>query len=179
MWDWAEGESDNDLTKNYPFPVPRIRDLPNEFRSNCCDLHSYSLPPDKERSQETTVDTEGTLSNNLVPIPYCTCTVIGADDSSYTISDEDTEDEQKSLGDYPHDSNLQPLRHVKPARHSNIHSIAHSYNPRRSHRTLRYRSLRRHRSYAKSIVEEPPDASQQDVAKARLKFFHKTQNLRL
>ena len=163
LLDWAEAEPDDDLTKNYPFPVPRIRDLPDEFRTECCSLHSCRTSPTKEKSQNS-ANTEGTISCNPATQPLIT--VEGpADDSSHTSSDEFTEG-RRGIVHYPKRNG-----HVKPPHHSNARSSFHTYAPRRYHGSARFRSLRQRKTSAKSIVEEPPDASAEDIAKARHKLL--------
>ena len=109
LWDWAEGEPDDELTKNYPFPVPRIRDLSSELRTECCKLHP--APPTKKKS---TVTIESAKSYDPAPLPNAT---IESDGSDYTSSDENNRKGRKSLVHHSSDSKLLPPGHVKPPRH--------------------------------------------------------------
>ena len=170
LWDWAEEEQDDDLTKNYPFPIPRIRDLSGEFRTECCKLHSHSAPPTKKKSRKAAATVGGAISYPA-PLPSFT---IASDDGDYTSSDENTRKGRKNLIHHSSDSKLQPPGHVKPPRHDYVRYSVR--NPRRHHGTSRF-SSRRQKSYVKSIVEEPPNASQQEIAKAKLKLLHKGQHL--
>jgi len=54
--DWAEEEPDNDLTKNYPFPIPRIREISDEFDSFIND----------DESNQTKAMPISTDENNIV-----------------------------------------------------------------------------------------------------------------
>ena len=167
LWDWAEEQEEDDLTKNYPFPVPRIRDLSGELRIECCKWHSHLASMPKNKSRKVTA-----VAN---PAPLQSLTT-ASDDGDYTSSDENTRKEQKSVAHYSSDSKLQPPGHVQPPRHEHIHYSVR--NPRRYRGTTRF-SSRRHRSFVKSIVKEPPDASQQEVAKAKRKLLHKSQHLEM
>lgn len=174
LWDWADKESEDDLTKNYPFPIPRIRELSSELTAPCCSLHSNLVAPTKERSQST--------SNNERPSSYDptslpTVTVI-ADDSNNISSDEDAEGQQKNLVHYFSDSQMQPLGYVKSIRRGNVQHGVRRSTTRRHHGTSRLRARRYLTSSVKSIVAGPPDASQEDVAKAKRKFL-RTQKLEL
>ena len=171
LWDWAEGEPEDDLTKNYPFPVPRIRDLSGELRTECCKLHSYSAPLTKKKSRKATPTIESAKSYDPAPLPNAT---IESDGSDYTSSDENTRKGRKKLFHFSSDSKVLPPGHVKPPRHDHVRYSVR--NPRRFRGTSRFIS-RRHKSFVKSIVEEPPDASQQEIAKAKLKLFHKGHHL--
>lgn len=165
MWDWAEGEPDNDLTKNYPFPVPHIRELPSEYRTECCSLHSCSVPANEESLQESSANIEDTDSLQ------CTVIITNNDGNSQTTCDEDMESGQKN---HVNDAELQPAGYVKPICHKNIRYSVHGS---RCYGISQFRSLRHvhNSSYAKSIVEEPPDATEEEVTKAQLKLFSQTQ----
>ena len=147
LWDWAEGEPEDDLTKNYPFPVPRIRDLSSVLRT---ELH----PEPK--------------SNDPAPLPNVT---IESDaDSDYTSSDT-RKGGQKKFIRRSSDSKL-----LKPARHDHVY-YSLNCNSRRYRGVSRRYSSYRYKSFVKSIVEEPPDASQLEIAHAREKLFHKSQHI--
>lgn len=165
LWDWAEEQEEDDLTKNYPFPVPRIRDLSGEVRTECCRLHSHMTPLIKKKSRKVAPVT------NPASLPSVT---IASDDGDYTSSDENSRKGRKILVHHSSDSKLQPPGHVKPPRHDHMRYSVRS--PRRYHRMSRFTS-HRHNSFVKSIVEEPPDASQQEITKAKLKLSRKGQHL--
>ena len=172
LLDWAEDEPDNDLTKNYPFPVPRIRDLPSEFSTDYFSLNSHSVPSTKETSKNST-NTKDVVSNDAIPLPNA------ANSISHTSSDEEeAESRQKTLVHYSSDSKLHSC-HTKPAHHRAVSTSFYTHSSRRHHRSARSR-LHEHRgSFIKSIVQEPPDASEQDVARAQAKLFNKSQKLEM
>ena len=165
--DWAEKEPDNDLTKNYPFPVPRIRDLPSEFRTDCCNLHSHSVPSAEEMSQyAAATNTEDAVSHDhdVVSLAVINTT----DSSSHTSSDdEEAESKKRRLAHFSSDSKLQTAHHTKLTHHGNVSQSLHIPSPRKYRRTSRSRRLG---SIVKSIVQKPPDASEQEVARARAQF---------
>ena len=161
MWDWAEGGSDDDPTKNYPFPVPRTRDLSDKFRTQCCKLHSYSTPLYKKKSQTAPATAEN------IPSDYPANFTAKSDDGQYTSSDENTEEGQNSVVHHFSDSILQPPGFKRLPYHVHVCYC----NPKRHYSTCRFRSIRHKRS-VKNAMEEPQDASQRQIAKAKLKKGH-------
>ena len=170
LWDWAEC-IDDDVTKNYPFPAPRVRDLPSEFITECCELHSHSAPSTNKESSKAASNIKDASSHNPASLSHFTVT---PDDGDYASSDESTKGGPKNLVCYSSDSNLQPPRHVKPPHHDHTH---YSFrNSKRYRGTYRFRS-RKHKNSTRCTAGAPPDASQQDIAKAKHKLFHKGQSL--
>ena len=165
LLDWAEGEPDNDLTKNYPFPVPRIRDLSSEFSTDLCSVNSHSVPSTEESSQNA-ANTKDAVSHDPIPLPNV---VEMINSSSHTSSDEEEpEIRQKTLVHYSSDSKILP-HHIKAAHHGTVSTSlnTHSWRHRRA-------QLHGHcGSLIKSIVQEPPDATEQDVARAQANFLNK------
>ena len=131
--DWAEGEPRNDLRKNYPFPVPRICDLPSEFRTECCNLHSHSVPSAEEMSQYAATNTEDAVSHNAVPLPSFAVTNV-TDSSSHTSSDEEAMSEKRRFVHFSSDSKL-IFHGTKPAHHENFSHTLHISSPRKYRRT--------------------------------------------
>ena len=166
--DWADKEPDNDLTKNYPFPVPRIRDLSSEFRTECCNLHSHSVPSAEEMSQNAAAaNTEDAVLLDAVPLQnFAEINATGSSSSHTSSNDEEAKSRRRRLSHISSDSKLVTLRRTKPAHHKDF---SHSLNiPSEYHCTSHSRFL--YGSVVKSIVEEPPDASKEEVDKARQKF---------
>ena len=158
LLDWVEGEPDNDLRKNYPFPVPRIRNLPSEFRTECCSLHSHSVPSAEEMSQYAATNTEDAVSHDAVPLPSFAATNV-TDSSSHTNSNEGAKSKKRKLAHFSSDSKLQTSHHTKPTHHENL---SQSLNiSREYYHTSQSRSKLLYGSVVKSIVQEPPDASEQ------------------
>ena len=173
LLDWVEDEPDNDLTKNYPFPVPRIRDLPSEFSTDHFSPNSHSVPSTKETSKNS-ANTEDAVSNDAIPLPNVVNSI------SHTSSDEEeAESRQNTLVHYSSDSKLHSC-HTKPAyNHRTVSTSFYTRSPRRHHRRARSRLHEHHGSFIKSIAQEPPDASEQDVARAQAKLFNKSQKLEM
>ena len=88
MWDWADGEPD-DLTKNYPFPVPRVRDIPSKLRTECCSLHSGSTAPmaTEAELQNVVANNSRVLSHD--PAPPSANVTVTADGGNHTSNGED------------------------------------------------------------------------------------------
>jgi len=158
--DWTEGESDNDLTKNYPFPVPRIRD---EFRNLMCTCDSHQTTavsvPKKKDEVENYEDSRNTvISNNSV-----------ADHNSYT---GDVLVRAYTDSRVPSPTNILPVpaiqRRVKSQRDYNHHNnpIKCAYCELNLSHTRRFTDT-------KSTAKEPRTASYKDVARARSKIQSK------
>ena len=131
LWDWADREQDDDPTKNYPFPVPRIRNISNKFRTPCCQAHLQKTK--KKKMQKTFAANKNVM---YIPPPLPNHNI---NDGDYTSSDENSD---------------------------NSSDLALQKQPDRN-------------SDAKSLMEEPPDASQQEIAKAKLKLLHNNHNLEM
>lgn len=163
MWDWAEGEPDNDLTKSYPFPVPRIRELSSEFAMATC-------VPDLDSSSSKSADEE------TMPVPSIQCE--SELPLTHNESIEPMKNTKKGLSHSSSDSELL----VAPRQYTTYHNhLTTNKNnntvgvPRRA----RKRRSARHFTVVKSIVVEPPDANQEDVSKARYKLQNKAQTLQV
>ena len=168
LWDWAEREQDDDPTRNYPFPVPRIRDFSHEFRAPRYKIHSCSTQSTKKKKSRKGFAATSGMINNPPLLPN-----FNSNDSDNTSSDENT-----GLRHYFSDSALKRQSgHMKQPRYRNTCYIIRSQ--RRHYGSSRFRSLKSNTSFAKSVVEQPPDASQQEVAKAKLKLLHKGHNLEM
>ena len=124
-------------------------------------------------TKETSKHSADAVSNDAIPLPNA------ANSGSHTSSDEEAaESRQKTLVHYSSDSKLHSC-HTKPAYHRTVSTSFYIHSPRRHHRSARSR-LHEHRgSFIKSIVQEPPDASEQDVARAQSKLFNKSQKLEM
>ena len=176
LLDWAEGEPDNDLTKNYPFPVPRIRDLPSKFSIDFCSLNSHPVSSTEETSQNAAVNTKDAVSHEAIPLKNVVTTV---DNSSHTSSDEEeAEIRQKTLVHYSSDSKIL-THHIKPAHRRTVSTSLNTHSTRKYHRRARSRLHKHLGSFIKSITQEPPDASEQDVARAQAKLFNKSQKVEM
>ena len=143
--------------------------------TECCDLHSSSSVPPKAESQDV-VTNNSAISHDLTSLPNVRITSDGSDHN--TSSDEDDKVEQNHHSSDSGDLRLQLPSHINPVHHGNaLHSIP-VRSKRRHHGTTRFRTRQRSLTYdVKSIVAEPPDASQQDIAKAKRKLFPRTQKL--
>lgn len=153
MWDWAEGDQDDDLTENYPFPVPHIRELSSEYTIPGCDSDlnssSSSLTDEDSAAVPSTKSQEPVISYN------------------------------KSLNRSLSDSNLFQVTHRSNEQHKSYMTSGNSHTINVfSHGGAQQRSTRR-QTVAKCVVVEPSDASQGDVLKARFKLQSKKQALQL
>ena len=166
MWDWADGEKDDDPTKSYPFPVPRIRDLSSEFAMPSCN-------PDVNSSPELGVEDEE--DSNAVPV-HNNSEVPLMDEESMASQKPTRNDDKSENHLFSHSDSFQVVHMHKPKkRHTTYHLTNNDKNntlnvPRRS---AAYRRSPRHFTYVKSIVADPPDATQDDVYKARFKLQSK------
>ena len=164
MWDWTDGEKDNDLTKSYPFPVPRIRDLSSEFAMPSCVQDLDYIPSDEDSMAAP-------LMHNNTEVPMIR---------------EETVTSQEPMSDDRNTNDLQSSQVAhKPKKQYITYNPKHMTNDERieiSSRSLpRYRytgpHLRSRRfTDVKSIVAEPPDANQDDVYKARFKLQSRHQS---
>ena len=155
LWDWADGEPDLDLTKSYPFPVPRICNLSSEFAMPNCDLElksSSSKTATKDSISACTMDDK--VQHPLI------CT-------EFSDSQKPTRDRVLS-----HSSSDPQLFQdaCKPKITSYPHLPSGSSNTLSLPRHTCGITYRRCATVIKSIVAEPPDANQDDVSKARLKL---------
>jgi len=164
LWDWAEGEPDNDLTKSYPFPVPRVRKISNEFTMATCvtDLDSSS----SKSSDEDTMVVPSIHYESELPL-------------THNESIEPMKSTNRNLSHSSSDSDLLVVpnpsrRHTTTTYHNKSTTVTDKYHsiPRRFKRRPT-----RHFTFVKSIVVEPPNANQEDVSKARYKLQNKAQAL--
>ena len=155
LWDWAEGGSNDDPNKKYPFPVPCTRDLSGKFKTQCCKLHSYSTPLYKKKLRKGAATTENIASDS--PANFTT----KSDDSQYTSSDENTWEGQNNVVHYFSDSILQQLGCTRSPHHDHVRYR----NPRRYYGTPRFRLIR-HKRCVKNVMGEPQDTSQQEISQA-------------
>lgn len=173
MWDWADGEKDDDLTKSYPFPVPRIRELSSEFAMPSCDSHLNASSASNAEDEDSTT-APSTNKNSDIPLIH----------QESVISQEPTRSDDGGTNHLS--SSLESFRvthkPISKKRYTTYHPIANSSTsndktntinvPRHSGVHPRSFSNARRVTFVKSIVAEPPDANQDDVYKAR----HKLQN---
>ncbi|XP_065903014.1 mucolipin-3-like [Dysidea avara] len=154
--DWAEGEPDDDLTKNYPFPVPRIREILNEF-----DSFKHGDESDRNIVTPSPTDQNSIVSQN------------NEDTNSNVIVLNGSANVNKNCSSHT----LSPFSSVSlPA---NVPFQARVFQPtqrrvhsQRDHHTkCKYCGLRlaqsKSNSNIKSTVRKPFNASQRDVARAR------------
>ena len=162
MWDWADDKPDVDLTKSYPFPVPRISQLSSEFAMPSCDSELNS-------------------SSSQIAIKDSSTAPIIDEKSQFPLIQTESSDSEKPVRSRAKtlshsSSDLQLFQEVcKPKITSNPHFLSGNNNsntlslPRHT-RGITYRRAARHFTVIKSIVAEPPDANQNDVSKARFKL---------
>ena len=152
LWDWADGEPDMDLTKSYPFPVPRICNLSSEFTMPSCDSELTS-----SSSKITAKDMMDDKSQVPLILSESSDSQKPARNHVLSHSSSDSQliqDDKPNITSYPH----------LPSGNSNTLSL-----PRHT-RGITYRRGTRHFSVVKTIVAEPPDAKQDDVSKARFRL---------
>ena len=160
MQDWAEGEPDHDPTRNYPFPIPRIREIPYEFY-NCTNVDTSNL----------TISVSNPLdqnSNGLQNLEDATPDVVASNDND--------EAQKSSSHPYlsPHNSGSLPANFHFPAHTSQSnqwHALSQIRHPT-DNATCRYCGSRlgqpfKSHSDIKSTARKPSDANQKDVARAR------------
>jgi len=156
--DWAEEEPDNDLTKNYPFPIPRIREIPDEFDSFIND----------DESNQTKAMPIPTDENNIVPQSH---EVI----NPYVVTSNGSANVNKNfsqtLSPFTSDSlpaNLPIQDRVFEPTQRRVHSQKESPH---IHTKCKHcgSGLAQSKSYTdiKSTVRKPSNASESDVARAR------------
>ena len=168
MWDWADGERDMDLTKSYPFPVPRISNLSSEFAMPSCDSElkssaskitskdSSTAPVMDEKSQLPLIQTES--SDNQKPVRNRAKTLSHSSSDSQLFQDV----HKPRITSYPY---------VLPSGNNNINTL----NLPRLTTGLSYERATRRFTVIKTITAEPPDATQDDVSKARFKLQNTNQ----
>ena len=162
MWDWADGEPDMDLTKSYPFPVPRISNLSSEFAMPSCDSElkssaskitskdSSTAPVMDEKSQLPLIQTES--SDNQKPVRNRAKTLSHSSSDSQLFQDV----HKPKITSNPH----------LPSGNNNSNTLS---LPRLT-RGITYQRAARRFTVIKTITAEPPDATQDDVSKARFKL---------
>lgn len=168
MWDWADGEPDDDLTKSYPFPVPRIRELSSEFAMPSCDPHMNASSMSSEENEDSTTTP---LMNNNSDVPLI--------HQESVISQEPVKDDDNGTDHLSSLDSFQMARKPPKKRYTTYHP----HNSTRNDKTNTLNVLRhseehlglsrRRITFVKSIVAEPPDANQDDVYKARHKLQSK------
>ena len=162
MWDWADGEPDMDLTKSYPFPVPRISNLSSEFAMPSCDSglkssaskitgkDSSTAPVMDEKSQVPLIQTESSDSQKAVR------------NRAKTLSHSSSDSQ---LFQDVHEPKITSNPHL-PSGNNNSNTL----NLPRHTRGITYHRATRRFTVIKTITAEPPDATQDDVSKARFKL---------
>ena len=164
MWDWADGEPDIDLTKSYPFPVPRICNLSSEFAMPSCDSELECISSKvamKDSSTAPTIDDTSQVS------------LICSESSD---SQKPTKNQAKTLSHPSSDSQLFRDAHKTKVKHTTFHPHhsaeynTNTMNLPRHTRGITYHRATRRVTVIKTIAAEPPDATQDDVSKARLKL---------
>ena len=163
MWDWADGEKDNDLTKSYPFPVPRIRDLSSEFAMPSCVTDLNYPSPDE-------VSIAAPLMDNDTEVPIMREEVV----TSQEPISEDRNANDSELSQVIRKPKKQNITY-QPKHMTNNERAKIDSNSLPKHTAPRVRRSRRFTD-VKSIVAEPPDANQNDVYKARFKLQSKDQS---
>lgn len=162
------------MTKNYPFPVPRIRELSSKFTVASCDEESTPSP--------TVLDENAVAASpdeNKTSIPSIQIIESAANQEPVVNNDE-------SLNHSSNDSELMVVVH-NPSRQRttfNVHS-RNNDNKNYDHKIYvprhdkTHRRFTEHYAHVKSIVVKPPDATQEDVSKARFKLRGKAHTLQL
>ena len=172
MWDWAEQERDNDLTKNYPFPVPRIRGLSDEFT-----VASYHEQESNSLSSSGAAD-EDTATVQDESITAAPSIHHESDPPNWSVVSQKQIDNERTIN---HASSDPQLVH-KPNNQQRTSFSHNKYNrkyvhtvgvPRAARRVKAHRRSTRRFADVKSLVVEPPDANQDDVCKARFKLQNK------
>ena len=167
MWDWADNEQDIDLTKSYPFPVPRIRNLSSEYAMLSCDPYidsSSSSVTDEDSNTAPMIHKDSQMP--LVHKRSLASQKSGRNDGNINHSSSDSELLQGVPKSKKHHSSYHPGDSA-----SNINDYSNSLSiPRRS---VGHRRSARRFTVIKCIAVEPPDANQDDVSKARSKLQSK------
>ena len=158
MWDWADGEPDMDLTKSYPFPVPRICNLSSEFAMPSCDSEMMSSSSKIATKDSTTA----CMMDDKSQVPLI-CT---------ESSDSQKPERNRVLSHSSSDPELfQDTSKPKITSYPHLPSgSSNTLNLPRHTRGITYRRGTRHLTVVKTVVAEPPDATQDDVSKARFKL---------
>ena len=156
MWDWAYGEKDNDLTKSYPFPVPRIRKLSNKFTMP--SSVNYLSVEDEDFMAASLMH-----NNTEVPLIHHQSVT-----SQEPMSDDGNTNDLESSHQPKKQNGTYYPNHLKNDERVNSKTLP-AYTSLRPH--LRFRCF----TDVKSIVAEPPDANQDDVYKARIKIQSRDQ----
>jgi len=159
--DWAEGEPDHDdPTKNYPFPIPRIREIPYEFY-NCTNVDASNLTI----SMSNPLDQN---SNGLQNLEDATPDVV--------VSNDNNKVQMNSSNPFlsPHNSGSLPANchfpvHIsQPNQRHALSQIRHPTNDATCmHCGSRLVQSSKSSSDIKSTARQPSDDNQKDVARAR------------
>jgi len=159
--DWAEGEPDDDPTKNYPFPVPRIREVPDEL-CNSTDADD----PNPAIVVSNTTDQSSNVSEIL-------------DDANpdVIISNGSNKAQKNSSGHTlsPHYSGSLPA-HLSNKVHVSQLTQRRAYSQIK-HPTNRTTYRSRHYFDIKSTARKPSNASEKEIARARSIIQHRNSML--
>ena len=164
MWDWADGEPDMDLTKSYPFPVPRISNLSSEFAMPSCDSELECISSKIAMKDSSTAPTMDDISQVSL---ICT---------ESSDSQKPAKNRAKTLSHSSSDSELFQDAHKAKVKHTSFHPHhsteynTNAINLPRLTRGITYHRATRRVTVIKTITAEPPDATQDDVSKARFKL---------
>ena len=178
LLDWAEGEPDDDPTKNYPFPIPRVR-KPVPVTAV---LDPVCINKSGGASLMSSIKVENPVENNVhIPIVHITeSTSEPVDNSPVTVG--------HSLARSPSDSNLlaQPQPHEDLFQRSfGPSSVPTHERHYQQHHNIAYTSSGTHLMVCqphigvKAQVAEPPSATSKEVASARSKLWASNPHLNL
>ncbi|XP_065902044.1 mucolipin-3-like isoform X2 [Dysidea avara] len=179
--DWAEGEPDDDPTKNYPFPIPRIR-KPVPV-TPVLDPVCINASGDSSLVSSVVIEEHPIANNNAcVPVVHIT------DSTSEPVNDNVATG--RGLVHYPSDSNLlaqpqsQEVRRLRSESFSPSAAVdpaVHTTHGHHHHHNFAYTSGGTHLMvhHPRAQVAEPPVANSKEVAKARLKLRASNQELNL
>lgn len=154
------------MTKSYPFPVPRVRELSGELEIVGCVGPDLSSASSSSAEEDTTVPPV----HNQPEIPL----IITSD------HEESMKHNDKNMSDSP-SSNSKLFQFTnKPSRRyttcsNRMVGNKHGHAIRVTRRTRNNQRLTRRFSMVKNIVVQPSDATQDDVSKARMKLQRKPQ----
>jgi len=178
LQDWAEGEPDDDPTKNYPFPIPRVR-KPVPVTTV---LDPVRINNSGDSSLMSSVRIDNPVENNIhIPTVHITeSTSEPVNNSPITI--------RHGFARSPSDSNLlaQPQPHEDRFQHSfGPSSVPTHERHYQQHHNIAYTSSGTHLMVCqphmgvKAQVAEPPNATSKEVASARSKLWASNPHLNL
>ena len=174
--DWAEGEPDDDPTKNYPFPIPRVR-KPAPVTTV---LDPVCINNSGDSSLMSSVKIENPVENNLhVPIVHIT------ESTSEPVNNSPVTGGH-GLARFPSDSNLLAQPQAHEGRFQRSLSFVSSHERHQGHHhNVAYTSSGTHLMVCqphmgvKAQVAEPPSATSKEVATARSKLWASNPHLNL